>query len=173
MHDKKVKLRHDAAKQACERFKERRNPSADAHKKPMNEGAPLAIVPSWARAIRYRPSLVHCLSLTLWSCTIRAKIQRNQLAGAGAGVLDTVHENDFSERRWTKSGLPGRGATRSATGRCASPKSDRSVNNNKVSATMIMRIFSIIVAVFALVAGLVCVSIVSKFRVISPSDSAC
>ena len=31
--------------------------SADAHGKPMSEGEPLLIVPSWAWAIRYRPSL--------------------------------------------------------------------------------------------------------------------
>ncbi len=70
VHDKKADLRHDAAKQACERFKERRNPSADAHEKPMAEAEPLAIVPSWARAIRYRPSWVHCPSLALLSCTL-------------------------------------------------------------------------------------------------------
>jgi DNA-directed RNA polymerase subunit RPC12/RpoP len=37
--------------------KERRNPSAEAHGKPMSGGEPHFIVPPWARAIRYRPSL--------------------------------------------------------------------------------------------------------------------
>lgn len=38
---------------------ERRNPSAEDHGEPMSEGEPLPIVHPWARAIRYRPSLVH------------------------------------------------------------------------------------------------------------------
>jgi hypothetical protein len=38
--------------------KERRNPSADAHGKPMSGGEPLFIGTSWSWAIRYRPSLV-------------------------------------------------------------------------------------------------------------------
>jgi hypothetical protein len=56
-HDKNVNPRNSAAKQACERCKERRNPSADAHEKPMSDGEALPIVHSWASAIRYRPSL--------------------------------------------------------------------------------------------------------------------
>jgi hypothetical protein len=31
---------------------------------PMSEGEPLLIVPSWARAIRYRPSLFSCAAFT-------------------------------------------------------------------------------------------------------------
>ena len=46
-----------------ERLKERRNPSAAAHDQPMSEREPLPIVSSWARAISYRPSLLHRLSL--------------------------------------------------------------------------------------------------------------
>ena len=38
--------------------------SADAHEKPMSDGEALPIVPSWAWAIRYRPSLCRRLSLT-------------------------------------------------------------------------------------------------------------
>jgi hypothetical protein len=60
---KKVKPRLDAAKEEDGRCKERRNPSADAHEKSMSDGEALAIVTSWARAIRYRPSL------TFLSCT--------------------------------------------------------------------------------------------------------
>ena len=47
-----------------ERIKERRNPSADAHGQPMSGGKPLLIVPSWAWAIRYRPSLIHGVAFT-------------------------------------------------------------------------------------------------------------
>jgi hypothetical protein len=47
----------DEAKLPSERCKERRNPSADVHEKPMSDGEALAIVPPWAWAIRYRPSL--------------------------------------------------------------------------------------------------------------------
>ena len=69
MHDKKVKPRLEAAKEEDDRCKERRNPSADAHVEPMSDGEALAIVPSWARAIRYRPPLRHRLSLTFFACT--------------------------------------------------------------------------------------------------------
>jgi hypothetical protein len=48
--------------------KERRNPSADAHEEPMGDGEALSIVPSWAWAIGYRPSLCHRPSLTYGSC---------------------------------------------------------------------------------------------------------
>jgi hypothetical protein len=64
MHDKEVKPWQDAAKQECERFKERRNPFAEAHEMPMSGGEPLFIVNAWAWAIRYRPSLCRRLSLT-------------------------------------------------------------------------------------------------------------
>ena len=44
-HANKVKPSQDAAKQACECHKERRNPSDDAHDVPMSEREPLPIVP--------------------------------------------------------------------------------------------------------------------------------
>jgi hypothetical protein len=37
-YDKKVRPKQNAAKQEGERFKERRNPSADAHGEPMSGG---------------------------------------------------------------------------------------------------------------------------------------
>ena len=64
MHDKEAKPWQDAAKQEYERFKERRNPSADVHGEPMSGGKPPIIVASWTWAIRYRPSLGHRLALT-------------------------------------------------------------------------------------------------------------
>jgi hypothetical protein len=68
--DKNVKPKQDEADPPCERVKERRNPSADAHEEPMSEGKPLVIGRSWTRAIRYRPSLCHRLSLTFLSCLL-------------------------------------------------------------------------------------------------------
>jgi hypothetical protein len=48
MHGQEFKRRQDDAKKLCERVKERRNPSADVHEKPMSDGVALSIVSSWA-----------------------------------------------------------------------------------------------------------------------------
>ena len=66
VHDKNVKPKQGAAKQQCERFKERRNPSADAHGEPMSGRKPLFIVATWSWAITLKvvPNLMVICSPT-------------------------------------------------------------------------------------------------------------
>ena len=80
-------------------FKERRNPSADAHEEPMIEGEALSIVPSWTRAIRYRPSLHHRFSLT------RFPIRDSRMANADSvsGAWNSPIDLDFILAAWGNS----------------------------------------------------------------------
>ena len=93
MHDKEAKPWQDAAKQEYERFKERRNPSADAHGEPMCGGKPLFIVNSWAWAIRYRPSLCHRFASTYLPST-----QCQRVSGHGLRL-------DREQGIWENSGM--------------------------------------------------------------------
>jgi hypothetical protein len=85
-------------KKEGERLKERRKPSADAHEEPMSGGESLPIGPSWARAIRYRPSLFHRLSLT-YSSYPRPNSPKNALGIAARmgifGLEELFRENNF------------------------------------------------------------------------------